>query len=61
MFSTLTPRGVSYDVPIVRMSEELVKKKGLRFLTHDKIPNGDEGISIGQNVVGGHLRNGDKG
>jgi len=43
------------------MSEELVKKKGLRFLTHDKIPNGDEGISIGQNVVGGHLRNGDKG
>ncbi len=49
--------GVSYDVPIVRMTEELVKEKGLKFLTHDKIPNGDEGISIGQNVVVGHLRN----
>jgi hydrogenase maturation protein HypF len=49
--------GVSYDVPIVRMAEEVVKEKGLRFLTHDKIPNGDEGISIGQNVIVGHLRN----
>lgn len=49
--------GVSYDVPIIRMAEELVKEKGLKFLTHDKIPNGDEGISIGQNVVVGHLRN----
>jgi len=25
------------------------------FLTHDRISNGDEGISIGQNVVVGHL------
>ena len=49
--------GVSYDIPIVRMTEELVKEKGLKFLTHDRIPNGDEGISIGQNVVVGHLRN----
>jgi len=49
--------GVSYDIPIVRMTEELVKEKGLKFLTHDKIPNGDEGISIGQNVVVGHLMN----
>ncbi|MCD6210800.1 MAG: hypothetical protein J7J01_07960 [Methanophagales archaeon] len=47
--------GVSYDIPIVRMTEELVKEKGLMFLTHDRIPNGDEGISIGQNVVVGHL------
>ncbi|MGB2728198.1 MAG: carbamoyltransferase HypF [Halobacteriota archaeon] len=49
--------GVSYDLPIVRMAEALVKEKGLRFLTHDKIPNGDQGISIGQNVIVGHLRN----
>ena len=48
--------GVSYDVPIVRMAEALVKEKGLRFLTHDKIPNGDGGISVGQNAVVGHLR-----
>lgn len=53
--------GVSYDVPIVKMAEALVKDKGLRFLTHDKIPNGDGGISIGQNVIIGHMRNRDKG
>ncbi|HUV02771.1 MAG TPA: carbamoyltransferase HypF [Desulfobacteria bacterium] len=53
--------GVSYDVPIVRMAETRVKEKGLTFLTHDKIPNGDGGISIGQNAIVGHLRNGDKG
>ncbi len=53
--------GVSYDVPIVRMAEELVKEKGLKFLTHDKIPNGDGGISAGQNAIVGHLRNKDKG
>jgi len=45
--------GVSYDVPIVRMAETLVNEKG--------IPNGDGGISIGQNAIVGHLRNGDKG
>ncbi|MBE0516273.1 MAG: carbamoyltransferase HypF [Methanophagales archaeon] len=49
--------GVSYDVPIVRMAEALVKEKGLRFLTHDRIPNGDGGISVGQNAIIGHLRN----
>ena len=48
--------GVSYDVPIVRMAEALVKEKGLTFLTHDKIPNGDGGISAGQNAIAGHLR-----
>ncbi len=52
--------GVSYDVPIVRMAEELVREKGVRFLTHDKIPNGDGGISVGQNAIVGHLRNGNK-
>ena len=53
--------GVSYDVPIVRMAESLVKEKGLRFLTHDKIPNGDGGISVGQNAIVGHLMMRDKG
>lgn len=47
--------GVSYDVPIVRMAEALVREKGLMFLTHDKIPNGDGGISVGQNAIVGHL------
>ena len=49
--------GVSYDLPIVKMAEALVKNKGLRFLTHGTIPNGDGGISIGQNVIIGHIRN----
>lgn len=48
--------GVSYDVPLVRMAELMVKEKGLRFLTHDKIPNGDGGISVGQNAIVGHLK-----
>jgi hydrogenase maturation protein HypF len=47
--------GVSYDVPIVKMAEVLVREKGVRFLTHDKIPNGDGGISVGQNAIVGHL------
>ena len=45
--------GVSYNVPIVRMVENFVKDGGLKFLTHNQIPNGDGGISIGQNAVVG--------
>jgi hydrogenase maturation protein HypF len=45
--------GVSYDLPIVRMAERLVKAKGFTFLTHDRIPNGDGGVSVGQNVIVG--------
>lgn len=48
--------GVSYDVPVVRMAEELVKEEGLSFLTHERIPNGDGGIAAGQNAIVGHLR-----
>ncbi len=48
--------GVSYDVPIVKMATPLVKARGLRFLTHERIPNGDGGISVGQNVIIGHLK-----
>jgi hydrogenase maturation protein HypF len=48
--------GVSYDLPIVRMAEAVVNEKGLRFLTHEQVPNGDGGISVGQNAIVGHLR-----
>lgn len=48
--------GVSYNVPIVRMSEELVRERELEFLTHDNVPNGDAGISVGQNAIVGYLR-----
>ncbi|MHC1610966.1 MAG: carbamoyltransferase HypF [Candidatus Methanospirareceae archaeon] len=50
--------GVSYDVPIVKMAEMLVRERGVGFLTHNRIPNGDGGISAGQNAIVGHLRNG---
>ncbi len=43
--------GVSYDLPIVRMAERLVTDRGLTFLTHDRIPNGDGGVSVGQNAI----------
>jgi len=45
--------GVSYNIPIVEMVEHLVTKQGLSCIVHEKIPNGDGGISIGQNVISG--------
>jgi len=46
--------GVAYNVPITNMVEERVKKAGLNLVVHDSVPNGDGGISIGQNVIIGH-------
>jgi len=43
--------GVSYNIPIVEMVEKQVKKAGLSLLVHNRIPNGDGGISLGQNVI----------
>ena len=45
--------GVSYNIPITEMFEENIKKAGLNFITHNSIPNGDGGISVGQAVIGG--------
>jgi hydrogenase maturation factor HypF (carbamoyltransferase family) len=36
------------------MVNEQVKKSGLPLLVHNRIPNGDGGISIGQNVIVGN-------
>lgn len=47
--------GVSYNLPIMKMVKEFVESSGLTFLTHNRIPNGDGGISVGQNVIVGHL------
>lgn len=47
--------GVSYNLPITRIIGELVNKNDLKFLIHNRIPNGDGGISIGQNVIVGEL------
>jgi len=46
--------GVSYNSTIVEIVEGFVKKSGKKVLTHNNIPNGDGGISVGQNAVVGH-------
>jgi hydrogenase maturation protein HypF len=45
--------GVSYNIPMTRMIEKFVSENGLKLLLHNNIPNGDGGISIGQNVIAG--------
>jgi len=47
--------GVSYNLPITDMVKERVEGAGLTLLTHNDIPNGDGGISAGQNVIAGVL------
>ena len=46
--------GVTYNIPITEMVEEKVKKSGLKLVVHNKVPNGDGGISIGQNIIIGN-------
>jgi hydrogenase maturation protein HypF len=46
--------GVSYNVPITEIVAKQVNKSGLKLIVHNKIPNGDGGISIGQNAIIGH-------
>jgi hydrogenase maturation protein HypF len=46
--------GVSYNIPINEMVEKQVNKAGLELIVHNNIPNGDGGISIGQNAIIGH-------
>jgi hydrogenase maturation protein HypF len=49
--------GVSYNIPIVKMVKQQVKARNKELLVHDKVPNGDGGISIGQNVhIGERLK-----
>ena len=45
--------GVSYNIPIMRMVENAVRSSGLRFAVHGRIPNGDGGVSVGQNIIAG--------
>ena len=46
--------GVSYDTPIVAMTEELAANHGLGLVCHDRVPNGDGGISTGQVSIALH-------
>ncbi len=55
--------GVTYNIPIVNMIKKEFSiaiengsyNKKLKFLTHSRLPNGDGGISAGQNVIAGHM------
>ncbi|MCX6650668.1 MAG: carbamoyltransferase HypF [Methanomassiliicoccales archaeon] len=43
--------GVSYNRPISTWTKELVEDRGLKFVCHDRTPNGDGCISTGQCAV----------
>jgi hydrogenase maturation protein HypF len=47
--------GVSYSNPIATWTEDVVRKRGFEFLDHERVPNGDGGISVGQNAIVGAL------
>lgn len=47
--------GVSYSGPITAWVKEAVEGAGLEFVGHERISNGDGGISTGQNAIAGSL------
>lgn len=47
--------GVSYSSPIASWVEAVVTSRGLGFAGHVRVPNGDGGISVGQNAIAGNL------
>ena len=49
--------GVSYNIPIIQMIEQKLKETKIKFYVHKNIPNGDGGISVGQNVIVGNKLN----
>ncbi|NYT19504.1 MAG: carbamoyltransferase HypF, partial [Methanosarcinales archaeon] len=46
--------GVAYNEHITGRICEVIKDAGLEFITHNKIPCGDGGVSLGQAVVAGN-------
>ena len=49
--------GVSFSAPITTWVKETVESNGLEFVGHERISNGDGGISTGQNAIAGSLLN----
>jgi hydrogenase maturation protein HypF len=47
--------GVSYSGPITSWVKETVESRGMEFIGHERISNGDGGISTGQNAIAGSL------
>ncbi|UCD13992.1 MAG: carbamoyltransferase HypF [Thermoplasmatales archaeon] len=46
--------GVSYNIPITEMVEKRVNEAGLKLVVHNRVPNGDGGVAVGQNAIAGH-------
>jgi hydrogenase maturation protein HypF len=46
--------GVSYNIPITEMIEKRTNNAGYKLIVHNRVPNGDGGVSIGQNAITGH-------
>lgn len=49
--------GVSYNIPITEMIAKKVNENGLKLLVHNRVPNGDGGIAVGQNAIIGYKLN----
>jgi hydrogenase maturation protein HypF len=47
--------GISYSAPITAWVKETVERNSLEFVGHERISNGDGGISTGQNAIAGSL------
>ena len=45
--------GVSYSGPVTAWVKQTVEKRSLEFIGHERISNGDGGISTGQNAIAG--------
>ena len=45
--------GVSFSGPITAWVKDAVEKRGLEFVGHEQVSNGDGGISTGQNAIAG--------
>jgi hydrogenase maturation protein HypF len=45
--------GVSFSAPISEWVMNAVESRGLEFVGHERVPNGDGGISTGQNAIAG--------
>ena len=43
--------GVSYSLPISQIFVSHVRELGLEPVIHDRVPNGDGGISVGQTAI----------
>jgi len=46
--------GVSYNAPIAEYLANAIEKAGFRAVLHDRLPNGDGGVSAGQCMIAHH-------